>query len=76
MLFRSRAELKRIQRETNIAFVIKHRLFAQYETEGDNNEELTEEKRAELTRAQLASYNMAEVPMYKAIEQGNARQDE
>ena len=71
-----RAELKRIQRETNIAFVIKHRLFAQYETEGDNNEELTEEKRAELIRAQLASYNMAEVPMYKAIEQGNARQDE
>lgn len=55
---------------------MKHELFAQYETEDDNNEELTEEKRAELTRAQLASYNMAEVPIHKAIEQGNARQDE
>ena len=65
-----RAEVKRIERETKIAFMMKHELFAQYETEDDNNEELTEEKRAELNRAQLASYNMAEVPIYKAIEQG------
>lgn len=65
-----RTEVKRIERETKIAFIMKHELFSQYETEGDNNEELTEEKRAELTRAQLASYNMAEVPMYKVIEQG------
>lgn len=65
-----RAEVKRIAKDTQIAFVMKHELFAQYETEDDNNEELTEEKRAELNRAQLASCNMAEVPMYKAIEQG------
>ena len=71
-----RTEVKRIERETKIAFVMKHELFPQYETEGDKDEELTEEKRAELTRAQLASYNMTEVPIYKVIEQGNTGQDE
>lgn len=62
-----RAEVKRIAKDIQIAFVMKHGLYPQYET-AVSDQELTEEDREQLRRAQLVSFDMAGVSVHKAIE--------
>lgn len=65
-----RSEMRRIARDSQIAFVMKHNLYPRHEAPIDKSK-LTYKERAEIERATMASMQMADVSIYKAIGDGD-----
>lgn len=65
-----RSEMKRIARDSQIAFIMKHDLYPRYEKPIDKRQ-LTDEELAEIERATMASMQMADVSIHKAIGGGD-----
>ena len=65
-----RSEMRRIARDSQIAFIMKHDLYPRHE-EPVAISSLTDKERAEIERATMASMQMTDVSIYKAIGDGD-----